>query len=89
MSAMVSGVSFRVGVDIGGTFTDIVLLGSDGTIHTKKISSSTGDYAAAIVAASPRYSRRPGSTGRPSPKSATARPSRRTPFSRARARASG
>jgi N-methylhydantoinase A len=40
---------YRVGVDIGGTFTDIVLLGSDGTIHTKKISSSVGDYAAAIV----------------------------------------
>jgi N-methylhydantoinase A len=40
---------YRVGVDIGGTFTDIVLLGSDGTIHTKKISSSVGDYARAIV----------------------------------------
>ena len=40
---------FRVGVDIGGTFTDIVLLGADGTIHTKKISSSVGNYAAAIV----------------------------------------
>ena len=24
-------VTYRVGVDIGGTFTDIVLLGSDGT----------------------------------------------------------
>jgi len=41
--------SYRVGVDIGGTFTDIVLLGDDGTIHTKKISSSTDDYARAIV----------------------------------------
>ena len=41
--------TYRVGVDIGGTFTDIVLLGSDGTIHTKKVSSSVGDYAAAIV----------------------------------------
>jgi N-methylhydantoinase A len=40
---------YRVGVDIGGTFTDIVLLGSGGTIHTKKISSSVGDYARAIV----------------------------------------
>src|SRR5947208_15759930 len=42
-------ISYRVGVDIGGTFTDIVLLGSDGTIHTKKISSSGGNYAQAIV----------------------------------------
>jgi N-methylhydantoinase A len=42
-------VSYRVGVDVGGTFTDIVLLGSDGTIHTKKISSSVENYAQAIV----------------------------------------
>jgi len=41
---------YRVGVDVGGTFTDIVLLGSDGTIHTKKISSSVENYAQAIVA---------------------------------------
>lgn len=41
--------AYRVGVDIGGTFTDIVLLGADGTIHTKKISSSVGNYAEAIV----------------------------------------
>ena len=41
--------TFRVGVDIGGTFTDIVVLGSDGSIHTKKVSSSVGDYARAIV----------------------------------------
>ncbi len=40
---------FRVGVDIGGTFTDIVLLGADGTVHTKKVSSSTENYAQAIV----------------------------------------
>jgi N-methylhydantoinase A len=41
--------SYRVGVDVGGTFTDIVLLGSDGAIHTKKISSSVENYAQAIV----------------------------------------
>src|SRR5438046_936359 len=41
--------TYRVGVDIGGTFTDIVLLGSDGTIHTQKISSSVDNYARAIV----------------------------------------
>jgi N-methylhydantoinase A len=42
-------VTYRAGVDIGGTFTDIVLLGSDGTVHTKKISSSVENYAQAIV----------------------------------------
>ena len=41
--------TYRVGVDVGGTFTDIVLLGADGTIHTKKVSSSTENYAQAIV----------------------------------------
>ena len=46
---MTSSAQFRVGVDIGGTFTDIVVMRDDGTIHTKKISSSVGDYAAAIV----------------------------------------
>src|SRR6267142_373545 len=40
---------FRVGVDIGGTFTDIVFLGQDGTIHTKKVSSSVDNYARAII----------------------------------------
>jgi N-methylhydantoinase A len=41
--------TYRVGVDIGGTFTDIVLLGSDGSIHTSKVPSTVEDYAAAIV----------------------------------------
>jgi len=41
--------TYRVGVDIGGTFTDIVVLGSDGAIHVKKVSSSVDDYARALV----------------------------------------
>ncbi len=40
---------FRVAVDIGGTFTDIVFLDADGRLHTKKVSSSVDDYARAIV----------------------------------------
>ncbi len=27
--------NFRVGVDIGGTFTDIIFIGDDGTTFTK------------------------------------------------------
>ena len=42
--------AFRVGVDIGGTFTDIVLLDAEGRLYTKKVSSSVDDYARAIVA---------------------------------------
>src|SRR5712691_7887280 len=41
--------TFRAGVDIGGTFTDIVLLGDRGERHTKKVSSTVDDYARAIV----------------------------------------
>src|SRR5690242_20650831 len=41
--------AFRTGVDIGGTFTDIVLLGEDGSRYTKKVSSTVDDYARAIV----------------------------------------
>src|SRR5947207_2671958 len=40
---------FRAGVDIGGTFTDIVLLGDRGERHTKKVSSTVDDYARAIT----------------------------------------
>src|SRR4051795_9530759 len=40
---------YRIGVDIGGTFTDIVLLGANGSVHTQKISSSVDNYARAIV----------------------------------------
>jgi N-methylhydantoinase A len=40
---------YRVGVDIGGTFTDIVFLGEDGRRVTKKVSSTVDNYAKAIV----------------------------------------
>ncbi|MBM3489718.1 MAG: hydantoinase/oxoprolinase family protein [Alphaproteobacteria bacterium] len=40
---------YRVGVDIGGTFTDIVFLGDDGAIISKKVSSTVDNYARAIA----------------------------------------
>ena len=40
---------YRVGVDIGGTFTDIVLLDDAGNVIVKKVSSSVENYALAIV----------------------------------------
>src|ERR1700730_784204 len=42
-------VTYRAGVDIGGTFTDIVVLGSDGSIHTRKVLSRSDNYARAVV----------------------------------------
>ncbi|MGE0258124.1 MAG: hydantoinase/oxoprolinase family protein [Alphaproteobacteria bacterium] len=41
--------SFRAGIDIGGTFTDIVLLADSGERHIRKVPSSVDDYARAIV----------------------------------------
>ena len=40
--------SYRLGVDIGGTFTDIVLLGPGGDLFSKKILSTPDDYSRAI-----------------------------------------
>ena len=41
--------SYRIGVDIGGTFTDVVFLGSDGTVRAKKIASTPDDYSKAVL----------------------------------------
>ena len=41
---------FRVGVDIGGTFTDIVFLGDDGKVLARKIASTPDDYSQAVLA---------------------------------------
>ena len=40
---------FRVGVDIGGTFTDIIFIGEDGSVISKKLLSTPDDYSRAIL----------------------------------------
>ena len=40
---------FRVGVDIGGTFTDLAFLRPDGKLDKKKVPSTPTDYSRAIV----------------------------------------
>jgi N-methylhydantoinase A len=40
----------RLGVDVGGTFTDLVLLTPDGSLVTRKVLSTSGNYAEAIFA---------------------------------------
>src|SRR5581483_7496112 len=42
------GRGARLGVDIGGTFTDLVLLTESGQVWTKKVASTPGDYARAL-----------------------------------------
>jgi N-methylhydantoinase A len=40
---------YRVGADIGGTFTDVVLAAADGWYWTKKVLSTPDDYARSVV----------------------------------------
>ena len=40
-----------LGVDVGGTFTDAVLLGEDGTVHTAKVPSTPDDQSVAVLEA--------------------------------------
>ena len=39
---------YTIGIDIGGTFTDIVAIGPGGAISTKKVSSTPRDYSQGI-----------------------------------------
>jgi N-methylhydantoinase A len=44
----VSAGRTRVGIDIGGTFTDLVLVTGEGAVHTLKVPSTVDDYSRAI-----------------------------------------
>ena len=44
-------VNYRVGVDIGGTFTDVVFLSSDGHVLARKVASTPDDYSQAVLEA--------------------------------------
>jgi N-methylhydantoinase A len=41
--------SVRIAVDIGGTFTDIVLMTGDGVLHESKVSTTPADPSAAVI----------------------------------------
>lgn len=41
--------AFRLAVDIGGTFTDVVLLAPDGRLATTKVPSTPDDYARGVI----------------------------------------
>ncbi len=40
---------YRLGVDVGGTFTDVVLTGPDGRMSVRKVSSTPGRYDEGII----------------------------------------
>ncbi|MBN9563300.1 MAG: hydantoinase/oxoprolinase family protein [Alphaproteobacteria bacterium] len=43
-------MTLRIGIDIGGTFTDLVAFAADGRVLTRKVLSTPRDYADGIVA---------------------------------------
>lgn len=43
-------MTFRVGIDIGGTFTDLVALSEEGNVLTAKVLSTPEDYSQGIIA---------------------------------------
>ena len=40
---------FRTGVDIGGTFTDVVFIGDDGIVEVIKVASTPEDYSIGVI----------------------------------------
>ena len=42
-------VDYRIGVDIGGTFTDVVFLSSGGHVLARKVASTPDDYSRAVL----------------------------------------
>lgn len=42
-------MTLRIGIDIGGTFTDLVVINSDGRVRVHKTASTPHDYAEGIV----------------------------------------
>jgi N-methylhydantoinase A/oxoprolinase/acetone carboxylase beta subunit len=46
---MSNRIPCRLGVDIGGTFTDIVLMLTNGSVTTRKVPSTPADYSVGIV----------------------------------------
>lgn len=43
--------SYRIGIDIGGTFTDVVVARDDGLVETRKVPSTPDDYSRGIAQA--------------------------------------
>ncbi len=56
------GDTMRIGADIGGTFTDVVVLGADGSVDAIKVLSTPDDFGRAITASLEGFLRR---TGKP------------------------
>ncbi len=79
-------MSYRLGVDVGGTFTDVLLVDeASGATWRAKTASTPQDQAFGVLNGIARSATRPASRSPRSRRSCTARPPRPTPSSRARA----
>jgi len=62
-------MSFRLGVDVGGTFTDLLLINdATGEAFTCKVPSTPSDSSQGCLTVLSRSAERPGSSRRPSPR---------------------
>ena len=57
---MSTNASFRIGADVGGTFTDLVFVRPDGRTEKRKVPSTPPDYARAIIEGVLAYCRETG-----------------------------
>jgi N-methylhydantoinase A len=46
---MTTDARYTIGVDIGGTFTDVVLIGTDGRIHASKAPTTPADFSRGVI----------------------------------------
>ena len=46
---MAATTRYTIGIDIGGTFTDVVLMASDGTVTTNKAPTTPHDFSIGVI----------------------------------------
>ena len=52
---MAAKQNFIIGVDTGGTFTDVVVLGDSGEVWTAKASTTPNDFSRGVMCRDPQY----------------------------------
>jgi len=57
-------VSVSVGIDVGGTFTDLAAVGADGHVETRKVLSTPGDQSEGVAASLAALGAAPRTVGR-------------------------
>ena len=53
-------MTYAVGIDVGGTFTDLAAIGADGAVATRKVLSTPADQSEGVAAALDAFATAPG-----------------------------